>query len=81
VFGPKGSLFIGNDGGVSALTSDGKLTNRNAGLRITQFTRGGSVLRRRGRVVAGTQDNGTIDVSRLRSKPPRADSDAQWICD
>jgi hypothetical protein len=73
-----GSLYIGNDGGVSELTPDGKLLNRNSGLRITQFSRGGSQQGDGDHLVAGTQDNGTIDVTGLRSKHPEQDADAAW---
>ncbi|MGZ5040544.1 MAG: WD40/YVTN/BNR-like repeat-containing protein [Usitatibacter sp.] len=68
-FGPSHAvLYNGNDGGIyrasniySVVTSG--WTNMNAGLAITQFYSGAGSAAAGGRIIGGTQDNGSLQLS------------------
>ncbi len=68
VFGPDGTLWLGNDGGVWKSTNGGTgWINRNHGLGVTQFYTLGLHPSSASRVLGGTQDNGTLEFRGLES--------------
>lgn len=61
VYDSKGTLYVGNDGGIYKSTDDGEnWTNISAGLNITQYYKFGQANDNKERILAGAQDNGTI---------------------
>ncbi len=61
VYDSKGTLYVGNDGGIYKSTDDGEnWTNISAGLNITQYYKFGQATDNKERILAGAQDNGTI---------------------
>lgn len=61
VYDSKGTLYVGNDGGIYKSTDDGEnWTDISAGLNITQYYRFGQATDNKERILAGAQDNGTI---------------------
>ncbi|PKL80311.1 MAG: hypothetical protein CVV25_04730 [Ignavibacteriae bacterium HGW-Ignavibacteriae-4] len=61
VYDSKGTLYVGNDGGIYKSTDDGEnWTNISAGLNITQYYKFGQATDNKERILAGAQDNGTM---------------------
>lgn len=61
VYDSKGTLYVGNDGGIYKSTDDGEnWKNISAGLNITQYYKFGQATDNKERILAGAQDNGTI---------------------
>lgn len=61
VYDSKGTLYVGNDGGIYKSTNDGEdWTNISEGLNITQYYKFGQATDNKERLIAGAQDNGTI---------------------
>ncbi len=61
VYDSKGTLYVGNDGGIYKSTDDGEnWTNISTGLNITQYYKFGQATDNKDRLLAGAQDNGTI---------------------
>lgn len=61
VYDSKGTLYVGNDGGIYKSTNDGgNWTNITAGLNITQYYKFGQANDNKDIILAGAQDNGTI---------------------
>lgn len=61
VYDSKGTLYVGNDGGIYKSTNDGESwTNISTGLNITQYYRFGQAQDNSNKLLAGAQDNGTI---------------------
>jgi photosystem II stability/assembly factor-like uncharacterized protein len=62
----KGLVYIGSDGGLFQLDSTtGKTAHLSSGLDITQFYQGGSVSADSAVLLAGSQDNGSEQISLL----------------
>ncbi len=60
VYDSKGTLYVGNDGGIEKSTDDGESwTNITDGLNITQYYRFGQAVNNKERLLAGAQDNNT----------------------
>jgi photosystem II stability/assembly factor-like uncharacterized protein len=69
-WGPDGTLWLGNDGGVWKTPSPGATwTNRNDGLEITQFYTVGLHPSDPNQILGGTQDNGSV----------RYDGNPEWF--
>ena len=61
VYDSKGTLYVGNDGGIYKSTDDGENWNDiSAGLNITQYYKFGQATDNKETILAGAQDNGTI---------------------
>jgi photosystem II stability/assembly factor-like uncharacterized protein len=64
VFGPDGTLWLGNDGGVWKTANPGVTwTNCNDGLEVTQFYNVGLHPNDPNQILGGTQDNGTLQYA------------------
>lgn len=77
-FGPGNRrLFNGNDGGiyrtanVDAIATNAGWTDANSGLAVTQFYSGASRTPAGGRVIGGTQDNGSLQLDASGWRPFR----------
>lgn len=70
VFGPDGALWVASDGGVWKTTTSGaSWVNLNQGLSITQFYTVGTHLTDANFLVAGTQDNGSLQFQGAQAWP------------
>lgn len=70
VFGPDGALWVASDGGVWKTTTSGaSWVNLNQGLSITQFYTVGTHLTDANFLVAGTQDNGSLQFQGASAWP------------
>lgn len=70
VFGPDGALWVASDGGVWKTTTSGaSWMNLNQGLSITQFYTVGTHLTDPNFLVAGTQDNGSLQFQGAQAWP------------
>lgn len=59
-FDSQGDVYIGNDGGVWEITALGALNDLNTNLSVTQFYPGMTVEGNGSTILAGAQDNGTL---------------------
>lgn len=70
VFGPDGALWVASDGGVWKTTTNGaSWVNLNQGLSITQFYTVGTHVTDPNFLVAGTQDNGSLQFQGAQAWP------------